>query len=72
MNPLSDSSPESAAWTSASVQRPQPWGVGIRENGPGAWDAAVWGGPTGIAPRDAVCLPMAGQGEAQARSSPAR
>ena len=38
-----------AAWTSASVHRPQPWIVGIREKGPGAWTRLL-DGPTGIAP----------------------
>ncbi len=60
----------SSAWTSASVQRPQPVSVGIQEKGPGAWTRLfAW------AYRDRsriISMTTVGLDEAPARSSLAR
>lgn len=62
MKPLSDFSPRAMAWTSASVQRPQPVSVGIREKEPGAWARLFGVGLPGLLPDEFDLMQRANHG----------
>ncbi len=70
MKPLSDFSPRAMAWTSASVQRPQPVSVGIREKEPGAWARLFGMGLPGSLPDEFDFMQRADHGIELARLDP--